>query len=76
MVADGEEHMAVLRASDLDWTVLRSPVMNTLGEETYKLSEKLSGATATIHRQAVAQAMVDQISDTNWLHKAPTIWRA
>ncbi len=76
VVADGEAHIVVLRASDLDWTIVRSPVMNTLGDDTYKLSDELSGATATINRQAVAQAMVDQIRDTNWLHKAPTIWRA
>jgi putative NADH-flavin reductase len=76
VLSDGEKHMAVLRNSELEWTVLRSPVMNNLGKETYRLSNKLSGATATINRQAVAQAMVDQLSDTKWLGKAPTIWRA
>jgi putative NADH-flavin reductase len=75
VLQDGEAHMAVLAASSLDWTVLRSPVMNELGKQTYRLSERLSGATATIHRQAVAQAMVDQIVDMKWAGKTPTIWR-
>ncbi|MBL8121631.1 NAD(P)H-binding protein [Candidatus Saccharibacteria bacterium] len=76
VLADGEQHMAVLRESGLDWTVLRSPVMNSLGKDAYRLSEKLSGATATINRQAVARALVDQLTDTKWIGKAPTIWRA
>ena len=75
VLADGEAHMPVLRASGLDWTVLRSPVMNELGKHTYRLSSALSGATATIHRHAVAQAMVDQIDDAQWLQKTPVIWR-
>jgi hypothetical protein len=76
VVADGEKHMAILRESGLDWTVVRSPVMNTLGKATYKLSAKLSGSMATIHRQAVAQAMVDELHDGTWLRQTPTIWRA
>lgn len=76
VLRDGEEHMAVLRASDLDWTVLRSPVMNTLGSEKFRLKKELSGGAATIHRQAVAQAIVDQLQDGTWLRQTPTIWRA
>lgn len=76
VLADGEEHMAVLKDSDLDWTVIRSPVMNNLGKETYKLKTELSGSAATINRQAVARAMVDQLHDGTWLRQTPTIWRA
>lgn len=76
VIADGEEHMAILDKSNLDWTVIRSPVMNTFGKDTYKLSAKLSGSMATINRQAVAKAMVDQLRDGTWLRQTPTIWRA
>lgn len=76
VLADGEKHMALLEKSDIDWTVIRSPVMNTLGSEKYKLSSKLSAAAATINRQAVAKALVAQLSDGTWLRQAPTIWRA
>lgn len=76
VLVDGEEHMKVLRESELDWTVIRSPVMNELGSTRYRLLRKLSGATATIHRQAVARAMVDQLQDGTWLRQAPVIWRA
>ncbi|QQS19023.1 NAD(P)H-binding protein [Candidatus Saccharibacteria bacterium] len=76
VLADGEKHMKILLDSDLDWTVIRSPVMNEIGHQRYRLSEKLSGTTATIHRQAVAQAMVDQLDNTTWFQKTPVIWRA
>ncbi len=76
VLADGEEHMAVLRASDVDWTIIRSPVMNNLGSEKYKLSAKLSGGAATINRQSVARAIVEQLHDGTWLRQTPTIWRA
>jgi len=76
VVLDGEEHMRILKDSGLDWTVIRSPLMNTMGEPTYKLSLELSGATATINRQAVARALVAQLHDGTWLRQAPVIWRA
>lgn len=76
VIADGEEHMAVLRSSDLDWTVLRSPVMNNRGKTTYVLSANISNPTDTINRQAVAIAMVEQLHDGTWLRQAPNIWRA
>ncbi len=76
VLADGEAHMAILKESDLDWTVIRSPVMNGLGSESYKLKKELSGGAATINRQAVAKAMVAQLQDGTWLRQTPTIWRA
>ena len=76
VLEDGEQHMRILRESGLDWTVLRSPVMNVFGTEGYKLRDTLSGAIATIHRDAVARAMVEQIGDVKWVRKTPTIWRS
>ena len=76
VVADGEEHMAILRGSDLDWTIVRSPTMNNLGKDDYTLSAKLSNPTDTINRQAVAKAMVAELHEGTWLRQAPNIWRA
>lgn len=76
VLEDGEEHIRLLQRSDLDWTVVRSPVMNNLGKNTYKLSAKLSSGAATINRQAVARALVAQLQDGKWLRRTPTIWRA
>lgn len=76
VLQDGEEHIRLLQQSDVDWTVVRSPVMNNLGKDTYKLMVRLSGGAATIHRQAVAKALVAQLQDGKWLRQAPTIWRA
>lgn len=76
VLEDGEEHIRLLQQSHLDWTVVRSPVMNNLGKDTYKLSAKLSSGAATINRQAVAKALVAQLQDGKWLRQTPTIWRA
>lgn len=76
VLEDGEEHIRLLQQSDVDWTVVRSPAMNNLGKDTYKLSAKLSTGAATINRQAVAKAIVAQLSDGKWLRQTPTIWRA
>ncbi len=76
VLADGETHMEILKASKLDWTVLRSPNMNSHGAKGYHLSAELpNNPFTTVHRQAVAQAMVDQLEDTKWARKTPTIWR-
>ncbi len=76
VITDGEKHMAILRESYLDWTVLRSPTMNNLGKDSYILSAKLSNPTDTINRQAVAKAMVVELHEGTWLRQAPNIWRA
>lgn len=76
VVLDGEEHIRLLAESDLDWTVIRSPVMNTKGSAAFELSKKPAGLLSTIHREAVARAMVAQLSDATWLRQAPTIWRS
>jgi putative NADH-flavin reductase len=73
---DGEQHIALLMASNLEWTVVRSPVMNNWGVAAYTLTNKLPGALETINRAAVAEAMVDQLSDQTHLRQAPHIHRA
>lgn len=72
---DGEEHIRLLQESALQWTVLRSPVMNERGTPMYKLSNSRPMPWQTIHRQAVAEAMIDQVDVTNTLQKYPYIWR-
>lgn len=76
IVRDGEEHIRLLRASQLDWTVIRSPIMNNLGHKGYKLEASWLSHLRTINRQAVAQAMVDQLNDTSYFRQSPIIQRA
>lgn len=73
--ADGEEHMRLLAESDLEWTTLRSPVMNNIGRTTYLLNMKAGSPLATIKRQAVASAMLDQLETDGFSRQAPIIHR-
>jgi len=76
ILEDGEKHIALLMGSNLAWTVIRSPVMNDHGAIAYELNNKLPGALETIHRAAVAKAMVDQLADQTHVRQAPHIHRA
>jgi putative NADH-flavin reductase len=73
---DGEQHIRVLRASNLNWTTIRSPGMTTFGSPMYVLRTKLPSVFRTIQRRAVAQALVDQLEATDFIHAAPAIFRA
>lgn len=72
---DGEEHMRLLAASGLTWTTLRSPIMNNMGSAAYKLDARAALPLATIKRQAVANALLDQLDSDEFLVSAPIIHR-
>jgi len=73
--ADAENHVRLLGQSSLDWTTVCSPVMNNFGGPTYKLNLHLGNPLATISRQAVAAALLDQIESTEYLRQTPVIHR-
>lgn len=75
ILKDGEEHIRLLEQSNLDWTVLRSPVMKEEGSSGYELSDKSPAPWATISRSDVAQAMVDLLETDNWINDSPIIHR-
>lgn len=75
ILVDGEAHIRQLEASDLDWTVIRSPVMNGKGSSRYHLTTKRPFPWQTINRQAVADAMVQQLNDSHYAKSAPFITR-
>jgi hypothetical protein len=60
-------------ASELAWTGVRSPVMVDQKRDGYKLSLKLGLPFAVISRRAVANCLLDQLTDTHYLQKAPII---
>ena len=77
ILADGEEHLKLLSESNLDWTVLRSPIMNSEGDATaYKLNNKFTLPFANIHRKSVALALVDMAEQNTWSKAAPCIHRS
>ena len=76
ILVDGEEHLRLLDNSDLDWTSIRSPVMSGKASSVYKLSNKPPSLIARVPRQAVAQSLIDQINDIDFIRQAPHIHHA
>jgi hypothetical protein len=76
IIRDGEEHLRLLSNSSLDWTTIRSPIMNSLGGDHYKLERSWLSHFRTVNRRAVARAMVDQLEDDRYLRQSPIITRA
>ena len=76
ILEDGEEHLRLLDASDLDWTAIRSPVMSSKSVSGYKLSYKPPSLVAKIPREAVAKCLIDQIEDIDFIRQAPHIHHA
>jgi len=72
ILRDAEDHIARLAASQLSWTVLRSPVMVNGGLK-YQLADH--GGSVVMSRQAVAQAMVDLVETNDWSRQAPYLKR-
>ncbi|MBL8159043.1 NAD(P)H-binding protein [Candidatus Saccharibacteria bacterium] len=76
VLADGEQHIRLLQASGLAWTVVRSPVMNEQGDAgRFVLSRRRPMPWQTIHRQSVATSMVELVQSQAELRAAPFIAR-
>jgi putative NADH-flavin reductase len=76
ILSDGEQHIALLEASQLDWTVVRSPVMNERGTSAYVLTDKRPAPWSTVNRQAVADSLINLLEDDSQSRLAPFIARA
>lgn len=70
---DGENHLKILAASQLDWTVLRSPVMTNRTAHGYSLQSRPPLPWQTVSRDNVAQAIVNLIDSTEYAQIAPFI---
>lgn len=76
ILEDGENHIALLEDSELDWTVVRSPVMNNMGNpKKFYFSDTPPNPFRTINRKSVAIALANQTEDTAFIHQAPYIYR-
>jgi hypothetical protein len=76
VLRDAEDHITLLRDSELDWTVVRSPVMTESGSRKYELQAEPPSPWQTIHRHAVARCLADQVDSRLYLQEAPFIIRA
>lgn len=67
IVKDAEKHIKILYESNLDWTVLRSPVMNNKGDKmSYKIVNTCPMLWATINRESVSLALLDLVESENY----------
>ena len=77
VLQDGEGHINLLKSNDLDWTVIRSPVMNDKGSAgQFTINANKPMPWATINRSSVAHCMVDLINNKQFNQQAPFINRA
>lgn len=76
VLRDSEEHIRLLAESGLDCTVVRSPIMTDSGTVGYLLKQQPPMPWQTIHRQAVANCLVNLVLDNSYSKQAPYITRA
>ncbi len=73
---DGESHITLLRESGLEWTVLRSPAMNNVGQtNNFVFSEKRPLPWQTVLRDDVARAILRLLEQNIYIHQCPFIVR-
>ena len=75
-IAGHEAREAIIKQSNLDWTIVRAPTL-TNGKHLSKIrsGEGISskGFTVTISRSDVADFMVRQLADKAFVRKAPSV---
>jgi putative NADH-flavin reductase len=71
---DHEKQEILVRESDLDWTIIRpSGLTDDPLTETYALGENIRTKTSQISRADVAHAIIEEVQDNTFVHKAVTI---
>lgn len=72
VVAAKQREYLALASSSLDWTALRPPLVGDGGTKGYRLDLRLQPG-ARVTRADVAQALVDQLTDRQFLGAAPFV---
>ena len=71
---DHETQEAAVRESGLDWTIIRpSGLTDTPLSESYAIGENIPSKTSKISRADVAHAIIKDLHDNAFVHKAVTI---
>jgi len=71
---DHEQQEVVVKESDLDWTIIRpSGLTDTPLTGSYYIGENILGKTSRIARADVAHAIIKELDDNTFVHKAATI---
>ncbi|UXN67255.1 SDR family oxidoreductase (plasmid) [Phyllobacterium sp. A18/5-2] len=73
--ADKNRQEAIIKDSDLDWTIVRPSILNNKpAHNTIRTLTDLSGFHGgSISREDVATFILDQLTGETWLHKSPLI---
>lgn len=73
--ADKNRQEAIIKGSELDWTIVRPSVLNNkAGRDTIRTLTDLSNFRGgTIARQDVAKFVLDQVKNDAWKHRSPLI---
>lgn len=75
-VEDGTSHAAVITASNLDWTIVRTPVQLNSEDKNYKVGMVGDSQLAlTAPRAAIAKFMIDVIEQGIYIKKLPVVTR-
>lgn len=72
VLRDSEGHVARLRASDLDWTVVRVPMLIDGPAQSVRAG-KVGDIGPRVSRASVATFMLEQLESDRWLRQAPAI---
>lgn len=76
VLADAENHLAVLRASGLDWTVARGPrLTDAPATGTYRVGWVGVNASTQIARADLARFILTQLDDATFVHEMPFVSR-
>ncbi len=71
---DHEEQEVVVKESGLDWTIIRpSGLTDSPITESYSIGESIQAKTSRIARADVAHAIIKEVHDNTFAHKAVTI---
>ncbi|MGF2950543.1 NAD(P)-dependent oxidoreductase [Microbacterium alcoholitolerans] len=74
VLADAEGHLAVLRAGELDWTVVRGPrLLDTPGSGAYRVGWVGVGTGMQISRDDLADFILTQVNDKQFVHEMPFV---
>lgn len=76
ILLDSEDHFRQLDASSLDWTCIRSPIMSSGPARGYKLNFKAPSVIERVPREDVVKAIIDQLSDEQFIRSSPHIHKA
>ncbi|WP_122263889.1 NAD(P)-dependent oxidoreductase [Ornithinimicrobium cerasi] len=72
VLADAEGHLAVLRASGLDWTVVRGPRLTEApGRGSYRQGWVGVGTGTSISRDDLADFIITQVEDRSFVGRMP-----